>query len=148
MTIEKSNDPHAFTEFEHHGWETISSSYEQHFAALTSQSASAILDAANVGSGTRFLDVCTGPGILTAGATERGAQAIGLDFSAEAIGIARRNVPNAEFRQGDAQALPFADDSFDAVVCGFGLLHLPEPEKAITEMKRVLKPGGCAAMSV
>lgn len=148
MAIETSKDPQAFTEFEYRGWETISSSYEQHFAHLTSQSVSAVLDAANVGRGMALLDVCTGPGMLAAGGTARGARVIGLDFSAEAIDIARRNVLGAEFREGNAQALPFEDNCFDAVVCGFGIIHLPQPEQALSEMRRVLKPQGQVALSV
>jgi SAM-dependent methyltransferase len=57
-------------------------------------------------------------------------------------------VPGAEFRQGDAQTLPFEADSFDSVVCGYGIIHVPEPQKALSEMRRVLKPGGCLAVSV
>ncbi|MDH3691106.1 MAG: methyltransferase domain-containing protein, partial [Gammaproteobacteria bacterium] len=148
MAIETSNDPHAFTDFEHQGWEAISSGYEQHIARLTSQSASAVLDAAIVDEGMRLLDVCTGPGMLAAAAVERCALVIGLDFSAEVVGNARRKVPLAEFQEGDAQALPFEDDSFDAIVCGFGIIHLPEPQKALLEMRRVLKSGGRVAASV
>jgi len=94
------------------------------------------------------LDVCTGPGILAAAAVERGARVVGLDFSGNVVEIARRNVPEAEFRLGGAQALPFEDASFDAVVCGFGIIHVPEPATALSEIRRVLKPGSRAAVSV
>ena len=147
MTIELSNEPQAFQQLEHRIWETISDGYEQHFSRLTSQSVPATLDAARVGGGMRILDVCTGPGMLAAGAVKRGTQVIGLDFSDEAIEIARRNVPEAEFQKGDAQDLPFEDDSFDAVVCGFGLIHIPNPAKALTEIRRVLKSGGRVSIS-
>jgi SAM-dependent methyltransferase len=73
---------------------------------------------------------------------------VGLDFSGEVIEIAKRNVPGAKFRQGDAQELPFEDESFDAVVCGYGVIHVPEPKKALLEMHRVLRPGGRFATSV
>lgn len=52
-----------------------------------------------------------------------------------------------DFRVGDAEALGFADGSFDAAICEFGLLHLPEPEQGIAEVFRVLKPGGGYAFS-
>jgi SAM-dependent methyltransferase len=148
MDIQKSSDPKGFTDFEHEGWETVSAGYERHFARLTRQTVPATLDAAGVGAGTRVLDVCTGPGVLAAAAQERGADTVGLDFSAEAVAIARGKVPGAEFHQGDAQALPFEEGSFDAVVCGYGVIHVPNPEKALAEITRVLRPGGRAAISV
>ena len=79
--------------------------------------------------------------MLAGAAIQRGAEVVGLDFSGEVIEIAKRNVPQAEFRQGDAQDLPFDDESFDAVVCGYGVIHVSEPEKALLEMHRVLRPG-------
>lgn len=148
MAIQNSSDPKAFNDFEYQGWQTNSAGYERHFARLTRQTVPATLDAAGVVSGARVLDVCTGPGMLAEAALERGTKAVGLDFSSEAIEIAKRNVPKAEFHQGDAQALPFEDDSFDAVVCGYGIIHVPNPEKVLGEMRRVLRPGGRIAISV
>ncbi len=148
MAIETSNDPKVFSDFEHQGWETNSAGYEQHWARLTRQTVPATLDAADVAKDTYVLDVCSGPGMLTAAALERGAKAVGLDFSNKVVAIARRNVPEAEFYQGDAQALPFEDDKFDAVVCGYGVIHLPNPDVALKEMRRVLRPGGRLALSV
>jgi SAM-dependent methyltransferase len=148
MSIETSNEPIAFTKFELEGWNTISNEYERHFARLTSQSTSAVLDAVMLIDNMRLLDVCTGPGMLASAASERGARVDGLDFSSEAVTIARGNVPDVEFHEGDAQALPFDKNSFDAVVCGFGIIHVPDPLKALKEMCRVLKPGGRVAVSV
>jgi len=58
------------------------------------------------------------------------------------IGIARQSFPKIDFREGDAQSLPFDDSTFDRVVANFALLHLAEPERACAEAARVLKPGG------
>jgi SAM-dependent methyltransferase len=107
-----------------------------------------MLNAAGVTPGMRVLDVCCGPGILSAGALERGAEAIGLDFSPQAVELARSLVPNGQFEQGDAVALPYPPETFDAVLCGYGLMHLPVPEAALREMLRVLRPGGRTAVSV
>ena len=148
MTIESSNKPQAFQEFEHQGWETVSSGYAQHFTRLTSQTVPAILDAVMINKGMSVLDVCTGPGVLAAAAVERGAHVIGLDFSANVIEIAKQSVPTVEFRQGDAQAMPYEESSFDAVVCGYGVIHVPDPAKALSEMRRVLKPDCRTAISV
>ena len=76
------------------------------------------------------------------------AEVSGLDFSAEAVAIARRNISDVEFTEGNAQNLPYAAGIFDCVLCGYGLMHLPEPDRALSEMLRVLKPGGRAAFSV
>ena len=148
MPIQASENPEAFRSFEHEGWQTVSAGYEEHFGRLTGQTVPATLVAAGIAGGMRVLDVCTGPGLLAAAILARGATPVGLDFSSEALEIARRKVPNVEFHQGDAQELPFADETFDAAVCGYGLLHVPEPEKALSEMRRVLRPGGRMAVSV
>ena len=147
MSIESSNDPSGFSDFEHQAWETVSRGYEEHFARLTTQSVNSILEAAEVSGNKQVLDVCCGPGMIAAEAIARGAETIGIDFSAAAIEIATLNVPEAEFHEGDAQSIPFSDDSFDAVVCGFGIIHIPDPHKALSEMHRVLKPGGRIAVS-
>lgn len=148
MSIEASDNPEEFNAFEHDGWESVSQGYEQHFSRLTSQSVNALLDAAGVDDGMRVLDVCTGPGMIAAAALERGATVTGLDFSAGQIEIARRRVPQAEFVEGDAQNLPYDDDSFDAVVCGYGIIHVPDPQRALQQMVRVAKPGARVATSV
>ena len=148
MAIEGSRDPNAFRDFEHDGWEAVSNGYERHFARLTNQAERTTLDAVRVAKGTRLLDVCTGPGVLAKAALERGAHVVALDFSGKALEIAKRNVPGAEFQEGDAQALPFHACSFDAVVCGYGIIHVPDPQKALSEMHRVLKPEGYVAASV
>src|SRR5262249_59611189 len=108
----------------------------------------AMLEAARVRRGHRVLDVCTGHGVLAGAALERGAAVSGLDFADAVVAAAVRNVPGASFRQGDAQALPYPDASFEAVLCGYGLIHLSDPAVALGEMVRVLARGGRLAVSV
>src|SRR5204863_7567523 len=70
------------------------------------------------------------------------------DFSSAMIAAAARRHHDIVFREGDAEALPFDGDTFDAVVMNFGLLHLARPAKAIAEAARVLRPGGRYAFTV
>ncbi|MCW5626238.1 MAG: methyltransferase domain-containing protein [Burkholderiales bacterium] len=137
-----------FAALEHRGWQQVAAEYGDHFAAVTLQSAGALLDAAVVHAGTRLLDVACGPGQITAAAADRGAIAIGLDFSAVMVAAAARRYPGVRFTEGDAQALPFAPETFDAITIGFGMLHFPDADRAIAEAFRVLKSGGHIAFSV
>ena len=141
-------DPAAFRQFEHQGWQEVASRYHVGFAAVTTQSVSALLDAAQVTTGTSVLDVACGPGYAAGAAAARGARAIGVDFSSEMVEEARRRYAGGEFREGDAEALSFPDSSFDAVVLNFGMLHLGRPEQALAEAHRVLRAGGRIAFTV
>ena len=132
----------AFTEFEHEGWERVAGKYDSTWASSTRQFIAPLLDAAEVSSGMSVLDLGCGPGYVSAAVAERGANPTGLDFSSAMIAIAERSFPKIEFREGDAQNLPFDDNSFDRVVASFALLHLADPERACAEACRVLKPGG------
>ncbi len=148
MEIEKSSNPNAFADLEHTGWDENIAGYDDAFGSVSRQTVDPTLDAANIGAGMRVLDVCTGPGMLADRALKRGAEVVGLDFSEEVVELARKNVPNGKFQQGNAQELPFPDDNFDAVVCGYGVMHVPEPELALREMRRVVRPGGRISISV
>src|SRR5262249_17897865 len=101
-----------------------------------------MLDAARVTRGSTVLDVATGAGYVAAAAARRGAHPIGMDFVQAQVELARSLYPHIKFRQGDAENLPFDEKSFDAVVVGFGFMHLPHPEQAFAEAYRVLKHGG------
>ena len=111
MPIEQSRDPKRFSAFELSGWETNIRGYDSAFGAVARQTVGAMLDAARVSRGMRVLDVCCGPGMLAAGVLERGAEAIGLDFSLEAVELASKLVPTGRFERGDAQALPYAAET-------------------------------------
>lgn len=113
----------------------------------------AVLARLNTEPAFKVLDVATGPGIIAAEAARRGATDVtGIDFSADMIKAAAavsEAYPGVmTFEVGDAEALPYKDATFDAVVLAFVLLHLPQPEKALSEAYRVLKPGGKIAFSV
>jgi SAM-dependent methyltransferase len=148
MAIEKSKSPDEFRKFELAGWDTKIAGYDDALGPVSRQTVAPLLDAANVTAGIRVLDVCCGPGMLAQGAIERGAQADGLDFSESVVAYARERVPRGKFHRGDAMALPFDDDEFDAVVCSYGVMHVPDPEQALREMVRVARRGGRVALSV
>ncbi len=129
------------------GWDAKANAYDNYAGKITMQIIGPLLDAAAVKAKTALLDIASGPGYLAGAAAERGAYAVGVDFAPSMVREAKKNFPRAEFRHGDAEALKFEADSFDAVVCGFGLGHLPEPDKALLEGFRVLRPGGRYAFS-
>jgi len=141
-------DAAAFHEFERAGWERAAEYYVDSFGGVTAQIAGPLLDAVHAASSARLLDVASGPGFVAAAAAARGARVTGLDFSPAMIAEARRRYHGVTFQEGDAEALPFEPDSFDAVVMNFGLLHLARPDTAIAEAHRVLRAGGRYAFTV
>jgi len=140
-------DPDAVRAFEHAGWQQAASQYDATFARATAPFVDALLEVTGVAAGTKVLDVCCGTGIVTAAAARRGARAVGLDFSAAMLNEARQAHPQLPFDTADAEALPYADRSFDAVLSNFGIHHVPSPEKAIAEACRVLHLGGRIAFT-
>lgn len=141
-------DATAFHDFEHAGWERAAEYYADAFGGITTQIAGPLLDAVGATRGARLLDVATGPGFVAAAAAARGAAVTGLDFSFAMIADARKRHRDITFREGDAEALPFEDGAFDAVVMSFGLLHLARPDLALAEARRVLRAGGRYAFTV
>ena len=115
---------------------------------MTARLIEPLLDGAGVQAGTRLLDAACGPGTLAATAAARGADAVGLDLAGDMVALARRRHPELRFLEGDAERLPFAAGSFDAVAAGFLVHHLPHPERAAAEFARVLAPGGRVAATV
>ncbi|MFT4051897.1 MAG: demethylmenaquinone methyltransferase [Microbacterium sp.] len=95
--------------------------------------------------GQRILDLAAGTGASAVSLARSGAEVVAGDFSPGMIAEGRRrhgDVPNLTFAEADALALPFDDDSFDAVTISFGLRNVHDPKKALAEMLRVTAPGG------
>jgi len=137
----------AVKDLERTGWGARAATYGLLTGRITARLVGPVLDAADVVAGTRVLDVGTGPGDAAGGAAERGAVATGLDIADEMVALARRRHSDVRFLRGDAEDLPFAERSFDALVSNFTINHLPQPERAIREFARVLVPGGRVGVS-
>jgi SAM-dependent methyltransferase len=134
--VKPSITPHPYREFEHAGWERAANAYAATFEPATRQYAEVLLDAAGLKAGDSHLDVACGTGYVTELSRERGSRSIGTDFSAAMLAEAVRLHPSARFEHADAEALPYADDSFDVVTINFGVQHVPFPERALSETRR------------
>ena len=115
----------AFAKFEYEGWQRVAGNYDSVWASSTRQFIRPLLDAAQVTGSRSVLDVGCGPGYVAATAAERGAISRGFDFSKEMVAIAQKKFPHIEFREGDAQNLPFRDATFDRVLANFALSTCP-----------------------
>lgn len=115
------------------------------FTALARRMASSLTEGASV------LEVAPGPGYFAIELAKLGKFTItGLDISKTFVAIARKNAKeeavNVDFRQGDVARMPFPDGSFDLVLCRAAFKNFSDPVGALTEMRRVLKPGGRAVV--
>jgi enediyne biosynthesis protein CalE5 len=134
------------------GWERWSDWFDRHNGDL----AGWLVDAAGIRAGQTVLDLACGAGALVGPESERvGAQGhvVATDFSPEMVAVTRRRVErlglrNVEVREMDAQAIDFPDAAFDAATCRFGLMFCPDPVRAASEIRRVLRPGGRFALAV
>jgi demethylmenaquinone methyltransferase/2-methoxy-6-polyprenyl-1,4-benzoquinol methylase len=95
-----------------------------------------------VGPGSRALDVATGTGDLAIELRRRGADVVGSDFSEGMLERARMKSGEVTWEQGNALALPYGDDAFDAATVGFGARNLSDLARGLGEMARVVRPGG------
>ncbi|EKU95643.1 ubiquinone/menaquinone biosynthesis methyltransferase [Actinobaculum massiliense ACS-171-V-Col2] len=102
----------------------------------------AVTAALDITPGLRLLDLAAGTGTSTAAFAAAGADVVGADFSEGMLSVARREHPGIEFVQADATALPFDDAAFDAVTISYGLRNIEDPQRALEEMMRVVRPGG------
>ncbi len=140
--------PDVVHQYEHEAWSRCADDYLDGFAGLTRDALPLLIEAAQIRSGQRVLEVGSGPGHIADGLTQGGSIVTGIDFSAQMIEVAKRRYPQTTFQQADAEQLPFDEGTFDAVVSSFVVHHLARPDVAFGEMNRVLKPGGRVAFTV
>jgi len=134
------------------GWDDSFEWYSRAFGPLMTWCA----DAIDAKSGMRVLDVAAGsgqPALTIAPRIQPGGTILGIDFSPEMLAVAERRARNAgarnvSFRTMDAEQLELPDGSFDVVTCACGILFFPDVNRALAEMRRVLKPRGRVAVAV
>jgi len=121
-----------------------------YFSRFMESSAVEFLDRLGVPAGASLLDVACGSGQLGLIAARRGARVTGVDIATNSILAARGRAASegldARFDEGDAEALPYADASFDVVTSLYGAMFAPRPERVAAELLRVCRPGGTIAM--
>ena len=133
-------------------WDVVSPAYAEEVVPLFTPFAEHALRLADVREGQSVLDVATGPGTLAILAAQRGARVCAVDFSRRMIEelcarVLREHVSGIDAREGDGQALPFEDHTFDAGFSMFGLMFFPDRVKGFRELRRVLRPGAPAVVS-
>jgi ubiquinone/menaquinone biosynthesis C-methylase UbiE len=139
-----------------YGWDKAAAQYERSWHEQLKPAQTALIAMAGPVPGERVLDVACGTGLVTlrvaALVAPRGT-VIGIDLSEEMVAMARgiagaNAFANTSFEHMDAEELAFETGSFDVVLCALGLMYVPDPEKALAAMYRVLRPGGRAACAV
>ncbi|CUK20683.1 Demethylmenaquinone methyltransferase [Ruegeria denitrificans] len=138
-----------FAAAEKSGWaeESKADAYVDLFAPISDQLVPSLSEATRAAHSGVILDLCCGHGNASEALVDAGAEVTGLDFSPAMLARAQNRVPGASFVEGDAADLPFGDSSFDAVVCNVGFGHLPDPDAVLSEISRVLRPDGVAALT-
>jgi ubiquinone/menaquinone biosynthesis C-methylase UbiE len=133
-----------------YGWDKAACSYERSWQDQLEPAQTTLLEIACLAPGERVLDVACGTGLVTlrsAALVAPNGAVIGTDLSEEMVVTARdrargRGIPNVTFERMDAEQILFDTDAFDVALCALGLMYVPDPEKAVVEMHRVLRPGG------
>ena len=127
-------------------FDKVAAGYDRTNAILSGGNAAlwrtATVKAINPQPGEKILDIAAGTGTSAKAIAKSGAEVVALDFSPGMVAEGRKRHPELTFVEGDAEALPFPPSSFDAVTISFGLRNVNNPQLALGEMYRVLKPGG------
>ena len=153
-------DPSKIQKFREHlheewtGHETVAAWRKWHdrIAIFTRGATEAILETAHLRPGSRVLDLASGvgdPALSIAAKVTPSGRVTATDLGSGMISLAeelarKKGLTNIEFREASAESLPFAEESYDALTCRFGIMFFPDLPRALRECLRVLKPGGRA----
>jgi len=148
--------PQAFKDNERLAWDLCADNYDGCLTEPFRPFAERLLSLVSLQRRQRVLDIAAGSGLVTlmaSGSVGPEGAVVGVDLSSRMTQLARRRaeddkIKNTHFAQVDAEALSFPDQSFDVVVCALGLMLFPQSGRALSEIRRVLKPGGTAGLSV
>jgi ubiquinone/menaquinone biosynthesis C-methylase UbiE len=149
-------EPKLHRRVQRYGWDKAVQDYDRYFVPLLARCSAKCLDLLDPGPGERVLDVATGTGVaafMSAKLVGPDGEVVATDISEKMVAraeayAAAQGITNMRFERTDAEELPYPDASFDAATCVLGLMYPAEPQRAIDQMYRVLKPGGRAAVCV
>lgn len=137
-----------------YGWDRAAPHYERAWSHALAPATAAVLASAALRPGEHVLDVACGSGVLTRAAwlsvAEGGGEVVGTDLSEQMLAHASEQSPQCRFVRADGQYLEegLPTEDFDVVLCGLGLMYMPDPERALASMVRRLRPGGRLVVSV
>ena len=139
-----------------YGWDLASTAYEPLWSAQLAPAQALMLALCAPLRGQRVLDVACGTGLASfaaAAAVGEAGSVLGVDVSQRMVDAAtrralERRVPQVRFERMDAECMDLPDASFDIGLCALGLMYLPEPEAALRELRRVVRPGGRLGLAV
>lgn len=136
-----------------YGWDKAADHYDNGWSRQLTPGQNLMMDLAGINPGDRVIDIACGTGRVSRRAASLvgpGGHVTGVDISAEmvALATATSSAPNLSFVRMDAEALDMPANASDVSLCAFGLMYVPDPDRALDEMLRVLTPGGRAAVAV
>jgi ubiquinone/menaquinone biosynthesis C-methylase UbiE len=139
-----------------YGWDLAARDYEALWQRQLAEAQSALLLAAALESGEQVLDIACGTGLVTCDAARAvgpTGRVLGIDLSGKMVSAAQQRakelgLPGCTFARMDAESLALPDASFDVALCALGLMYMPDPEQAVCEIRRVLRPGGRVSLAV
>jgi ubiquinone/menaquinone biosynthesis C-methylase UbiE len=149
-------EPKMLRRIQRYGWDLAADDYDPLWQAQLAAAREALMEEASLSPGERVIDVASGSGLAAfaaAGAVGPQGRVLGIDISGRMVETALvramdQPLANTSFARMDGEALALPSAGFDVALCALGLMYMPDPEEAVREMRRVLRPGGRMALAV